>query len=107
MQIFVVIPNGVRNLSEVWNGETKRDSSARSVPRFTENVLRERNDETCILLQNFSFLSFYSMDEQRARLAKRAKLRGVFEPATRVGFRRGRGIGNAAMRYIRETRILK
>ena len=98
MQILVVIPNGVRNLSEVWNGETKRDSSARSAPR---------NDRTCILLQNFSFLSFYSMNEQRARFAKRAKLRGVFEPAARVGFRRGRGIGNGAMRDIRKTRILK
>jgi hypothetical protein len=37
-----------RNLS-LFKPQEKRDSSARSVPRFTENVLRERND---------NFLSF-------------------------------------------------
>jgi hypothetical protein len=40
---LVVIPNEVRNLS-VLETQGKRDFSARSAPRFTENVLRERND---------------------------------------------------------------
>ena len=44
-----VIPNEVRNLSVLEN-EEKRDSSARSVPRFTENVLRERNDKAMRVL---------------------------------------------------------
>jgi uncharacterized protein (TIGR02246 family) len=43
-----VIPN-VRNLYVLEN-EEKRDSSARSVPRFTENVLRERNDKVMHVL---------------------------------------------------------
>src|ERR1700688_4886736 len=40
---LVVIPTEVRNLS-VFETQEKRDSSARSVPRFTVNVHRERND---------------------------------------------------------------
>jgi hypothetical protein len=38
-----VIPSEARNPS-LFNAQEKRDSSARSAPRFTENVLRERND---------------------------------------------------------------
>jgi len=43
--IHFVILNEVRNLSLVQTQEMK-DSSARSAPRFTENVLREQNDKS-------------------------------------------------------------
>ncbi len=39
----IVIPSAARNPS-LFGAQEKRDSSARSAPRFTENVLRERND---------------------------------------------------------------
>ena len=44
---MIVIPNEVRNLSLLKTQE-RRDSSARSVPWFTENVLRERNDNVFV-----------------------------------------------------------
>jgi hypothetical protein len=42
---YFVIPNEARNLSLIET-EEKRHSSARSVARFTENVLRERNEKS-------------------------------------------------------------
>ena len=98
LQVYMVIPNGVRNLSEVWKARQ------RGIPRHAACLGMTGLAFCC---KNFLFLSFYSVNEQRARFAKRAKLRGVFEPAARVGFRHGRGVGNAAMRDIREARILK
>jgi molybdate transport system substrate-binding protein len=43
-----VIPNEVRNPS-VPNAKNEKDAPARSVPRFTVNVHRKRNDDFCFL----------------------------------------------------------
>ena len=102
-------PNGVRNPSCGVNAERKRDSSARGVPRNDEpfRIVNEIQLRIPDLISAILFLSLYSVDEQRSRLTKRPKLRGVTEPAARIGFRRGRRIGDAAMRYIGEARIAK
>ncbi len=45
------------------------------------------------------------MNEQCAHLAEGAELSGISKPAARVGFGRGSGIGNLAMRDIGEARV--
>ena len=91
------------------NAERKRDSSSRGVPRNDEpfRIVNEIQLRIPDLISAILFLSLYSVDEQRSRLTKRSKLRRVAEPPARVGFGRGRRIGNAAMLYIREARIAK
>ena len=82
---------------------------ARGVPRNDEFFRIVHTIEVHIphFIRAVLFLTFYSMDKKCARLTKRSKLRGVTEPAARIGFRRGRRIGDAAMRYIGEARIAK
>src|SRR5579863_2520578 len=86
-------------------GESNPNAGFLNKPEYHSSKISHRIGKTLPICD--SQLRLCPMNEQCARLAEIAKLISVSKPSARVGFRRGSGIGNPAMRDIGETRIVK